>query len=91
MRYRPLVFLALLAAHGPHQHHAHHPMLSNWHFGAHDASPRDFNRAASRVDKAGIEMVVDRRVDRIEMGNGAQLGLGFVSGHNVGVKFKLPF
>lgn len=91
MRYRPLVLLALLAAHGPLQHNMrHHPVLANWHMGSHDGSPRDFGRALAHMDR-GRMAIVDHRLDRVDMGNGAKLGVGFVSGHHVGVKFKLPF
>jgi len=92
MRYLSVAFLALLAAHGaPHHHRSHHAMPSNWHMGAHDGtSPSDFNRTLGHLDRVEFRMA-PRRFDRIDIGNGGKLNVGFIGGHHMGLKFKLPF
>ena len=92
MRWCSVLFLALLAAHGPsgHLHHSYHPMLSNWHMGPRDgSSPRDFNRTLGHIRRESI--FAEHRLDRLEIGNGAKVGVGFVSGRHMGFKFKMPF
>ncbi|HEX4739360.1 MAG TPA: hypothetical protein VH331_17570 [Allosphingosinicella sp.] len=90
MRYRPVVFLALLAAHGAPHHRQHHHPMPYGHMGLHDGgSPRDFNRTLNHLDKTEFHFV-QRRFDRIDLGNGAKLGVGFIGGHHMGLKLKLP-
>jgi hypothetical protein len=91
MRYLSVAFLALLAAHGPPHHRSHHAMPSNWHMGTNDGgSPRDFNRTLGHMDKTEFR-IVEHRLDRLDMGNGAKLGVGFIGGRHMGLKLKLPF
>lgn len=91
MRYLSVAFLVLMAAHGPLHHHSHHPMPVNLRMGSPDGiSPRDFNRTLGHVDKAEFQPVA-RRLDRLDMGNGANLGVGFIGGRHMGLKLKLPF
>jgi hypothetical protein len=92
MRWLPILFLLLVAAHGS-SHQGHHPRISNWHMSNHDgSSPRDFGRSLRQFhpnDVAGEHIRVDR-IDRIDMGNGARVGFGFVQGRHIGFKFRIP-
>jgi hypothetical protein len=88
MRRFALFFLTLTALHAPHGHHA---MPSNWQMRAHDGnSASDFGRRFRQKDEAELPRE-QMRLDRFDMGNGAQVGVGLVHGRHVGFRFKLPF
>ena len=104
MRYVPLLFLGLVAAHpGPHRgfgdgsfHHfsRHHSMPSSWHMRVRDgSSPGDFGRAFHRPDSVGtLGIPVERpRLNQVQFSNGARMGIGFVQGRNLGFRLRSPF
>jgi hypothetical protein len=91
VRYRSVAFLALLAAHGPLHHHSHHPMLSNWHMGGQDGSAfRESNRSTHRF-ATDESLFAEHHFNRVELGNGANVGAVFVGGRHMGLRLKLPF
>jgi len=89
MRCFALLFLLLAAQRAPFGHH--HPMPSNWQMSPHEGSAAgDFRRRFRSKDEAqssGQQM----RLNRLDVGNGAQLGIGLVHGHHAGFRLKLPF
>ena len=103
MRYVPLLFMGLVAAHpGPHRgfgdsanHFSrHHAMPGNWHMRARDgSSPSDFGRGFHRHDTAGTAgLAFERpRLNQFELSNGGRVGIGFVQGHNLGFRLRSPF
>jgi hypothetical protein len=90
MRYCALLFLILAAAlHAPSR--GRHPMPSSFQMRPHDGpSIANFGRQFRR-DEGEEAPRQQQRLDRFDMGNGAQLGVGLVHGHHLGFKFKLPF
>ena len=96
MRFVAISLVLLSAAHGPPRgalnpsHHRHTAVPSNWSPGGHDGSTRgDVVRSlgSQQAEFAGEH----GPLNRVDFGNGSQLGLGFVQGHKPGLKFKLPF
>lgn len=99
MRYAPLLFLILVAAHpGPRlgggmgDHFSrHHAMPSSWHMRPRDgSSPSDFGRRFAHVEAAMVARE-QARVGHVELGNGARVGVGFVGGRHLGFRLKAPF
>lgn len=90
MRYCALLFLVLAAAmHAPPR--GRHPMPSGFQMRSHDGpSIANFGRQFRR-DDAAVAPREQQRLDRFEVGNGAQVGVGLVHGHHLGFKLKLPF
>jgi hypothetical protein len=89
MRYSALLFLMLAAMHAPQR--GRHPMPSSFQIRPHDgSSATNFGRQFRRDDAAALPRE-QLRIDRFEMGNGTQLGVGLVHGRHLGFKFKLPF
>ncbi|MDB5693128.1 MAG: hypothetical protein JWO81_2191 [Alphaproteobacteria bacterium] len=97
----PLLLLSLAAARGPG--YRHHFMPHVWQSPRSDGmSRRDFGRAfhpydirarsgtASRYDIQGLPRE-QLRLNQLDMGNGAHVGVGFVQGHRPGITFGLSF
>lgn len=94
MRYVPLLFLGLVAAHpGPHRgfgdgqfrnHFSrHHSMPSNWHMRVRDgSSPADFGRAFHRRDNVGTVGTLGIPVDRPRLNQ-----VQFSNGARMGIGF----
>jgi len=106
MRYVPLLFMGLVAAHpGPHRGFSgadgnfhrfsrHHATPTNWQMRVRDgSSPADFGRGLHRRDVAGtLGIPVDRpRLNQFQFSNGARVGIGFVQGRKLGFRLKAPF
>jgi hypothetical protein len=91
MRYYALLFLTLAAAfHAPPR--GRHPMPSTFQIRPRDgASTVNFGRQFRRDDAAAAPREHQQRLDRFDVGNGAQVGVGLVHGRHLGFKFKLPF
>jgi hypothetical protein len=90
MRYYAPLFLMLAAAfHAPP--HGRHPMPSTFQLRPHDgASSVNFGRQFRR-EEGGEAPREHQRLDRYDVGGGAQVGVGLVHGRHLGFKFKLPF
>lgn len=72
----------------------HHGMPSTWHMRTRDgSSASDFGRSFRHFERAGFAgLSVERaRLNSVDVGNGARVGVGMVQGRNPGFRLKLPF
>jgi hypothetical protein len=96
-----LLLLSLVAAHAPFQHHRFMPRvfqsprsdgMSRSDFGR-AFHPYDIGRRGDRVGRYDLQGLSREpvRLNQFEVGNGARVGVGFVQGRRLGLRFGLHF